>query len=318
MPIHHLRDLSGFLIQLDAYGVPRNATIEKAFALDEHINTLHKPPLLPTDLTSLEPDEITDVWRRQVIAADPQMAGAASAVMQAALWQEAKAALRDHVPVILKALRPVFDKAAKAVSKAVATGIQPGSDAQDVLNLGKPDAIAAWQTLGSDTDTLSSIAHLWVDLCQTLDLPPHVTKAAHMIGERPDWTVCFVDPKTNLISGYHLEGNAQWRWLSLAIATGGRLRLNSPEEAERMLDGDGDSPGWIICAAGALVWDDDRRNLQLYRGQWIPSWVSQDQLDNLIDSGLVIAAKPDAVRPDDQHPLGSDGNPLPKRSAFAR
>jgi hypothetical protein len=158
---------------------------------------------------------------------------------------------------------------------------------------------------GSSTGAVG-IAELWIDLCQTLDLPPNVTHPAMMVGERPDFTVCFVDPSTRLTTGYKPGGNSAWRWLSLAIATGGKLRLNSPEEeADVPLNGVGESPGWIVCGAGALITDENRRQLQLYQGDWIPSWVEPDQVDHLIDNGVVIAAEPGRERPADQYPIGS-------------
>lgn len=308
MPINHLRDLASYLARLDAYGVPRHPGIDKAFVLNDHVQGLMSLPTVPDHLLGLEPDQVTDVWRQLAMTSGGSSAPIENAanLLQGRLWENAKTALADHVTVILEHLRPHFTEAATAVTAAAETGIKPTADAQSVIDLDSPDAITAWRNLRPSAEKLADIARLWVDLCETLQLPPHVTQAARAVGERPDWTVCFVHPQTGITSGHHLDGTAPWRWLSLAIATGGSLRLNSPEEAQRMLHGDGESPGWIICAAGALVRDDEGRELQMYRGQWLPTWLDQEQTDRLIDSGFVVAAKPAALRPPDKTPDRAD------------
>ena len=158
MTINHLRDLAAFLDQLDRYGVPRDPRIEKAFALSEHAASLAIAQPTPAGVLDFTPEQITDLWRHRVLTADTRWTGAASESIRGILFDEARAALRDHVPAILKTLRPKFDRAAKAVTRAAEAGITPNATAQDVIDLDSAAALTAWRELRPNAEVLSDIA----------------------------------------------------------------------------------------------------------------------------------------------------------------
>lgn len=314
----NIREIHDLLLDLDALGVPRHPDVDKAIESNNLIQCeIRQERTLPGRLLELDADALRDRFTEIASRADERWADVAVTKMQSALTTEAFTAMVDYAPTIIKKLRPTFGKAAKVVNEAAQTGIRPGMAAQEVIDIGDQAAVEAWRTLAEPTDTLHRIAAIRVRLSEMFGICPAVTQAQHNIGERVDWSSCFTHPDSGVTVGFGTV-NSQHRWLSLAIATGGRLRLNDPEETAVILHGQGESAGWIVCAAGALVHDGERRDLQLYQADWVPTWVDADQIDHLIDGGFVVAARPDAKRPADQYPHGSEGNPIPRRTSLFR
>lgn len=295
-------ELTALRTQLDSRKVPRCTDLDKAIDAHNVIQASMTAPVpLPERVADQTPADLVDLMTAMATRHNSASIAAAGGQLQAALALEARAALVAHMPAILKALRPAFDKAAKAVHAATELGIRPNMTAEDIIDLDSPEAIAAWRGLKEHLNTLSDIGLIRIRLSKMLQIAPQITDSQAAVGETVDFTACFVDPSTGLRSGYG-SGTSQWRWLSLAMATNGKLRLNDTAEVEQILHGDGESPGWIVCAASAVVSDDDGRRLMLYRHQWIPSWLDQTQLDSLIDAGFVVAARPALTRPADIYP----------------
>lgn len=303
----HMPDLIALRTQLDAYKVPRCADLDAAVTASEHVQAaMTASPGLPDRVSDLDPDQIVDLVTRLATSMDEANRGQAGNRLHAKLQQEAADALRDHVPAIVKALSPAFAKAVEVVNAAAAAGIRPNMTAEQIIDLDSADAVAAYRPLNDAFGTLSDIARIRVRLSQMLGLAPQVSPAQAAIGERVDFTACFVDQSTGLTSGYSETGSV-WRWLSLSIAAGGKLTLNDEATVRRILELDGDSPGWVVCGGSAVVTDDGGRQLMLYTNDWIPTWVDDEQVDTLVDGGFVVAARPEAKRPADMYPLGAEG-----------
>lgn len=265
-------------------------------------------------VTDLDPEELVAYLDQLTLHRLPEMPGAAASHVQDRLTQEVRAALIVHVPVILDALRGPFTAAAKQVTKAAETGIRAGMSAADVIDLDTPAAITAWRALPEHVGTLNDIARLRVQMSESLGISPSITPAAAALGEQVDYTAAFTHPATGVTSGY---GTSAGHWLSLALATGGKLTLNNPDDVDTILYGEGDSPGYIVCAASAVVRDADRAELMLYRHDWIPTWMDAAQLDQLIEQGMVVAAHANATRPADRYPAISTDRPTSRRVSWA-
>ena len=306
MTVTNLRELDTLVDQLEQFGVPRSPRFDAAsrnYALLQEYGNRDVP--IRNDLASLDAGALSEEFDRLLSRANTASVSAVQSRMQVQLTLEAVAALQEHVPTILGKLRPAFARAAKVVATATAAGIVPNMTAQDVINLDSPDALESWRSLPENLGTLQVIAAARIALSEWLDVAPSKNHWQLKWGEQVDYTACFTHPASGIISGYSRNAQTWNQWLSLSIATGGRLRLNDPDETERMLHGDGASPGWVLSAHSAIVYDDEGRALHLYReyGDWIPQWVEPEQVAHLVDAGVVVAAKPDAVRPADKRPL---------------
>lgn len=301
----NMPDLIALRTQLDARKVPRSAALDAAITAREHVQmAMTASPALPERVSDLDPGQIVDLVTRLATSMDERNRGQAGNRLHSKLEQEAADALREHVPVIVKALSPTFAKAAKVVHAAAAAGIRPNMSAEQVIDLDSPEAVTAYRRVNEAFGTLDGIARIRVRLSQMLGLAPQVTPAQAAIGEHADYTACFVAESTGLTSGYREAGDV-WQWLSLSIATGGKLTLNDEATVRRILELDGDSPGWVVCGGSAVVTDDDGRQLMLYTGDWIPTWVDAEQVHRLIDLGAVVAARPGSPRPADVFPLSA-------------
>lgn len=298
----NLQEAAALVASLDRLDVPRSRQLDKVLATAETVQTFTLPE--PERVADLKAADLERLLVRTAIAWDPRLVDSAKGAIRTRLEVEAADALRDHVPAICKALAPTFAEAAGKVWTAAQTGIRPNMSANDVIDLDSGDAIAAYRELVPAFTTLSTIADIRINLCRMLDLAPSLTPSQLAIGGTVDYTTLFTHPDLGIAGGY--RGSSPWRWLSLAIFTNGRMTLNDDETVRRILGADLDSPGWVVCAGSCVVTDDDARQLHLYTDDWIPTWVDDDQLAHLVDKGLVIAARPDAVRPPDRRPYGSE------------
>lgn len=302
--IANMRGLAALLGKLDAYAIPRHPDIDKAIAAHDFIQKfLTAPRTHEGRILDLDEDQLAEHLTEAAVRTDPRFLGPSATSMQGRLVNEAAHILvHEHLPTILDGLRVPFTKAAKGVFAVAKAGVRPGMDAEDVLALEDISAVKAWRALPEHVRTLDNIAALRIELSEVFGIAPTISHPQAVLGETVDYTACFVHPDSGVTTGWGTQGTVH-RWLSLSIATNGRLRLNDPDKVDVILHGEGESPGWIVCGGGAVVKDDAGRDLHLYQHDWIPSWVEADQVDRLLERGLIVAARPEAIRPSDKQPL---------------
>lgn len=298
-------DVLALTRRLDALKVPRSAEVERHLAADQAMSeaAAAPPASLPGDPAGLTAEDIGR-W-------------ADSEAVRTGLSESRKnqlARLRNHlaaclagvlaedVPRILDALKPRFEEAARGVHSAVQAGIRPESGPEDVIELGTA-AIKAWKALPGHVAALDETAGARVELSRVLGVEPFLNRAQRLLGEKADYAACFSTLGTGLPEGQRGGLGGAKVWLALARQAGGQLTLRDPADTAQTLHGPGESPGWIISAISAVVTDAEGRHLMLYRHDWLPSWVDEEQVQRLLDAGLLTAAHSDATRPPDHYPL---------------
>jgi hypothetical protein len=142
------------------------------------------------------------------------------------LNQAMRAALREDVDRIHRELRAVFEPAAATVTKA-AQHFGPSTTADEVIG-GKPEAIKLWKDVTGASGTLDAVSVAY---------RPLVVDILH---NAPDPMVAlFVDRPADLDQASEVYRAGNGCWLALAHA-GFKLKLNSPTEAQAVVQADAD------------------------------------------------------------------------------